>query len=41
MSTDIHGCIETRHPCADHDWYDDEPWLYAMDPAVAGSTSSP
>ncbi|MGW3564496.1 hypothetical protein ACWDSL_11480 [Streptomyces sp. NPDC000941] len=31
MSTDIYGCIETRHPCADHDWYDDAPWLYAMD----------
>ncbi|MEU9789910.1 hypothetical protein AB0E27_04680 [Streptomyces sparsogenes] len=31
MSTDIYGCIETRHPCADEDWYDDEPWLYAMD----------
>ncbi|MEV1083400.1 hypothetical protein AB0I98_35145 [Streptomyces sp. NPDC050211] len=31
MSTEIYGCIEIRHPHADDDWYDDEPWLYAMD----------
>ncbi|MEV0306573.1 hypothetical protein [Nonomuraea fuscirosea] len=26
MGTDIYGFIETRHPCADEDWYDGEPW---------------
>ncbi|CAL9543612.1 hypothetical protein [Streptomyces sp. enrichment culture] len=30
MSTDIYGCIEIRHPNADEDWYDGEPWLQAM-----------
>ncbi|MGP3952298.1 hypothetical protein [Streptomyces sp. 7N604] len=31
MSTDIYGCIEIRQPCADNDWYDQEPWRYVMD----------
>ncbi|MFF4223765.1 hypothetical protein ACX9I7_18460 [Streptomyces sp. L500] len=31
MSTDIYGCIEVRHPCADEDWYEWEPWQRAMD----------
>ena len=31
MSTDIHGGIEFRHPGADTDYYDGEPWVTAMD----------
>lgn len=31
MSTDIHGGIEFRHPGAGTDYYDDEPWVMAMD----------
>jgi hypothetical protein len=31
VGTDIYGCIEVRHPRADDDWYDEAPWLYAMD----------
>ncbi|MEU3786715.1 hypothetical protein [Streptomyces sp900129855] len=31
MSTDIHGGIEFRHPGADTDYYDGEPWVAAMD----------
>ncbi|MYS46917.1 hypothetical protein GTY23_38200 [Streptomyces sp. SID5998] len=31
MSTDVHGGIEFRHPHADTDYYDGEPWVAAMD----------
>lgn len=31
MGTDIHGGIEFRHPAADTDFYDGEPWVAAMD----------
>ncbi|MDQ0934747.1 hypothetical protein [Streptomyces turgidiscabies] len=31
MSTDIHGGIEFRHPGADTDYYDGEPWVASMD----------
>ncbi|MEU1181565.1 hypothetical protein ABZ464_28765 [Streptomyces sp. NPDC005820] len=31
MSTGIHGGIEFRHPGADTDYYDGEPWVAAMD----------
>lgn len=31
MGTDIHGVIEFRHPGAGQDWYDDEPWVPALD----------
>jgi hypothetical protein len=30
MPTDIYGCIEVRHPGADEDWYDAEPWVPCM-----------
>ncbi|WP_406394407.1 hypothetical protein OG806_30360 [Streptomyces sp. NBC_00882] len=31
MSTDIHGGIEFRHPGVGTDYYDGEPWVFAMD----------
>jgi hypothetical protein len=31
VGTDIHGGIEFRHPGAESDYYDGEPWVAAMD----------
>ncbi|MFJ3405226.1 hypothetical protein [Promicromonospora sp. NPDC090134] len=31
MVTDIYGAIEVRHPGANSDWYDGEPWFTALD----------
>ncbi len=30
VPTDIYGFIEVRHPSADEDWYEGEPWLTSM-----------
>ncbi|GII54080.1 hypothetical protein Pth03_24690 [Planotetraspora thailandica] len=30
MGTDIYGVIEARHPLADEDWYEWEPWSVSM-----------
>lgn len=31
MGTDVYGCIEIRHPNADEDWFEWEPWQRCMD----------